>query len=129
MKDENREGVVFKQLSASYTAGRPASGGAQFKQKFHASASFVVTKVNSKRSVSLALFDGTVVVPTGNVTIPPNHAVPKAGAVVEVRYLYAFRESGSIYQPVFLGVRDDMEPDACRVDQLKFKAAAQARAA
>ena len=59
----------------------------------------------------------------GNVTIPPNHQIPKAGTVVEVRYLYAFRESGIIYQPVYLGPRNDIDPSECRVEQLKYKSA------
>ena len=60
---------------------------------------------------------------SGNVSIPPNHAVPEAGSVVEVRYLYAFRDSGALFQPVYLGARDDIAPEECTVDQLKYKAA------
>jgi bifunctional non-homologous end joining protein LigD len=56
------------------------------------------------------------------VTIPPNHDLPPVGSVVEVRYLYAFRESGALYQPVYLGQRDDVDPEECTVDQLKWKA-------
>jgi len=41
---------------------------------------------------------------------------------VEVRYLYAFRESGSIYQPFYLGKRDEIPAEECTVDQLKYKA-------
>jgi len=67
------------------------------------------------------LFNGDKVVPAGNVTIPANHDIPTVGAVVEVRYLYAFKESGAIYQPVYLGVRDDTRAEECTVDQLKYK--------
>jgi len=129
MKSENREGVVFKRLDAPYTPGRPNFGGSQFKYKLCATASFVVDKVNAKRSVSLALFDGHKIVPAGNVTIPPNHTVPIVGDVVEVRYLYAFRESGCIYQPVYLGKRDDIPAGECTVAQLKFKAEEERAAA
>ena len=122
LRRENREGIVFKSLSAAYVAGRPASGGDNLKHKFVATASFIVNKVNGKRSVSLMLFDGDKVVRAGNVTIPPNHAVPKVGAIVEVRFLYAFKESGVIYQPVYLGQRTDIDPGECRVEQLKYKA-------
>ena len=59
--------------------------------------------------------------PAGNVTIPPNHLVPKPGSVVEARYLHAFRESGSVFQPVYLGPRADIPAEECTVDQLKFK--------
>ncbi len=119
---ENREGVVFKRSASPYTAGRPASGGDQLKLKFTATASCIVAKVNgAKRSVALVLFDGRKHVAVGNVTIPSNQAIPTAGAVVEVRYLYAF-PGGSLFQPVCLGVRDDIDPAACVITQLKYKA-------
>ena len=48
--------------------------------------------------------------------------MPKVGAIVEVRYLYAFL-GGSLFQPVYLGQRDDITPRACTVRQLKYRAA------
>lgn len=105
LRATNREGVVFKEVDAPYSAGRPNSGGPQLKFKFVESASFIVTARNDKRSVSLGLFDGNELVSAGNVTIPSNHEVPAKGEVVECQYLYCFRESGSIYQPVYLGKR------------------------
>ena len=92
------------------------------KYKFVESASFIVTGHNSRRSVTLGLFDGNELVSAGNVTIPPNQEIPQMGTVVEVRYLYAFRESGSIYQPVYLGPRSDIPAADCTTDQLKYKA-------
>ena len=121
LKKANAEGVVFKQVDAPYIAGRPASGGPQLKYKFCETASFIVGSVNGKRSVSLSLLNGKSFVDAGNVTIPANHDIPKAGNVVEVRYLYAFKESGAIYQPVYLGTRDDIDPAECLVSQLKYK--------
>ncbi|MES2438566.1 MAG: WGR domain-containing protein [Verrucomicrobiota bacterium] len=126
LRQTNREGVVFKEVDAHYSPGRPNSGGTQLKYKFVESASFIVTARNSKRSVTLGLFDGNELVGAGNVTIPPNHAVPASGEVVEIRYLYAFRESGSIYQPVYLGKRCDIPTAECTTDQLKYKADAEA---
>ena len=41
---------------------------------------------------------------------------------MECRYLYAFRESGCIYQPVYLGVREDIRSEECVTSQLKYKA-------
>jgi bifunctional non-homologous end joining protein LigD len=96
------------------------------KHKFHETASFIVGKINAKRSVTLQLFGGKSLVAAGNVTIPPNHEIPKPGSVVECRYLYAFKESGCIYQPVYLGERDDIAPAECVVAQLKFKPEPQA---
>ena len=67
------------------------------------------------------LFRGDQIVPAGNVTIPPNHNQPVPGAVVEVKYLYCFKESGAVFQPVYLGRRDDIAPSECVVGQLKYK--------
>jgi len=129
LRQDDKEGVVFKKLSARYAAGRPASGGDALKLKFHESASFIVGKVNAKRSVSLLLFTGDRVGGAGNVTIPPNQPIPEAGQVVECRYLYAFRESGSICQPVYLGIRDDIRAEECTSTQLKYKSEAVEEAA
>ena len=125
LKFDHAEGVVFKHVDAPYLAGRPASGGSQLKYKFCATASFIVGKVNAKRSVSLMLLTGKGPTLAGNVTIPPNHEIPKTGQVVECRYLYAFKESGCIYQPVYLGVRDDIPAEECTTAQLKYKAGAE----
>jgi bifunctional non-homologous end joining protein LigD len=119
---QKKEGIIFKLKSSVYTPGRPASGGTQLKHKFYATASFVVAAVNNKRSVALGLFQNGDMVPAGNVTISINFDIPQEGDIVEVRYLYAFKESGSVYQPVYLGKRDDLDYDACVVSQLKYKA-------
>ena len=122
LRSTNCEGVVFKEIDAPYSAGRPNSGGSQLKFKFVETASFIVTARNEKRSVTLCLFDRHELVHAGNVTIPPNHAVPAVGEVIECRYLHAFRKSGSIYQPVYLGKRCDIPQGDCTTDQLKYKA-------
>ena len=113
------EGVVFKRRTASYSAGRPNSGGPALKWKFIATASVrVLLGGNSKRSVEIGLADGTRV---GSVTIPPNHKVPAVGAVIEVEYLYAMR-GGSLIQAVYKGVREDVEPDTAAALQYKGEA-------
>ncbi len=121
LKEGGKEGIVLKRIDAPYTAGRPNTGGTQFKHKFYATLSAVVSSINRQRSVEIQLFGETDLVTAGNVTIPPNHRLPDVGQVVEVRYLYAFRESGVIYQPVYLGVRNDVPRTDCRTSQLKFK--------
>ena len=122
LKRENREGIVFKRLDAPYVPGRPNSGGPQLKFKFVATVSAVVARINDRRSVELGLFQGRSLVSCGNVTIPANHEIPTVGTVVDARYLYAAKASGVLYQPVYLGPRDDVEPGECLVSQLKFKA-------
>lgn len=122
MREQRREGVVLKRHDATYAPGRPASGGPALKLKFTATVSCLVAgAVAGKRSVALEVNEGDRRVSTGRVTIPPNHAIPPVGSVVEVRYLYAYR-GGSLFQPVYLGKRDDIGTDACTLAQLKFKA-------
>jgi bifunctional non-homologous end joining protein LigD len=123
LRNGNREGAVLKDLDAAYAPGRPASGGSQLKFKFHETASCVVAGLNGRRSVSLALLAEGARVPCGNVAVPVSQDIPEPGDVVEVRYLYAMRGSGALYQPVLLGKRDDIPPEECTVDQLKYKAA------
>jgi bifunctional non-homologous end joining protein LigD len=122
LRRESREGIVFKRLDAPYVPGKPNSGGPQLKFKFVATVSAIVAKVNIKRSVEISLFKGRSLVSCGNVTIPANHEIPPAGAIVEVRYLYAYRDSLALYQPVYLGLRTDVDTDECSVSQLKYKA-------
>lgn len=124
IKGRNGEGVVFKRMSASYTFGRPNTGGDHLKFKFVESGTFFVDAQSAtKRSVQVAAFDenGNKVL-LGNVTIPPNYEIPQVGDVVEVEYLYAFPgKSGCIYQPVYRGKRDDQDQGDCKVAQLKYK--------
>ena len=121
LRELKREGIVFKRLDSPYTPGRPNTGGAQLKYKFTATLSAVVAKVNAQRSVELRLIGKDGWVTAGNVTIPPNHSIPSTGTVVEARYMHAFPESGVLYQPVYLGVRSDIDPAECMTAQLRFK--------
>ncbi len=114
------EGIVFKKHASPYTAGRPNSGGTQVKFKFYATASVFVTKINEKRSVAVTVLADKQHVDVGNVTIPPNKDVPPLNSVIEVRYLYAY-QGGSLYQPTYIGVRDDMGVEDCLISQLKYK--------
>ena len=119
------EGVVFKRIFSHYTPGRPSTGGDQLKHKFHATVSAVVSGINEKRSVEISLLNerqGWIT--AGKVAIPVNQSIPPIGAVVEIRSLYAFKESGSLFQPVYLGIRSDIDQDECTVDQLKYKSEA-----
>lgn len=123
LRQGRKEGIVFKQVFAPSTPGRPNSGGSQLKHKFVATLSALVSKINPQRSVGLSLLGPNGWQTAGNVTIPANHSIPKAGDVVEIRYLYAFPESGVLYQPLYLGLRDDVDPTECTARQLKFKPA------
>jgi len=125
LKAADREGVVFKDLRAPWSAGRPAQAGCALKCKFWATCSCVVMKINGRRSVEVAL-DGNSM---GNVTIPPNRDIPAVGQVVEIRYLYCTCVGGSLYQPIYLGVRDDVHQDDCTVERQRLKYKPQDQAA
>lgn len=122
VRREKGEGIVFKRLDAAYSAGRPASGGTQLKYPFRAQATvYVVAHTKGKRSVEVAVRDDQgQEVRIGKVTISPNFPIPALGELVEVRYLYAHK-GGSLFQPTYLGPRDDVDLAACTLRQLKFK--------
>jgi bifunctional non-homologous end joining protein LigD len=42
--------------------------------------------------------------------------------MIEATYAKNRERGGSLYQLVYLGVRDDIPPGECTVDQLKYKA-------
>jgi bifunctional non-homologous end joining protein LigD len=118
---ENAEGIVFKKASSLYSPGRPNSYGDQLKFKFYSTAScIVIGHHSSKSSIELAVYSNGVLIPVGNVTVYPNQEFPKVDSVVEVRYLYYY-PSGSLYQPILLGLRDDIEPNECLITKLKTK--------
>ncbi len=122
MERDRREGVVGKRFSAPYVAGRPNSLGDQVKHKFLEDiTAIVLSHSDGKRSVSLGLFDAQgEFVNVGNCTIPPNKPIPEKGATVDVSYLYAY-EGGSLFQPVYKCLRDDVNNSECRIDRLKYK--------
>lgn len=123
IKEADGEGVVGKRRDAPYEAGRPNSGGSQIKRKFTQSATVIVGAAHkTKSSVSVYAFnENKERVELGNVTISAKHPMPEPGAIVEVKYLYAY-EGGSLYQPSYKGPRSDQDLADCVVSQLKYKA-------
>lgn len=123
MKATKKEGVVLKENNSKYVPGRPASGGSQLKYKFWESATVEVIKQHkSKRSVTVAVYDGQKQIDMGNVTIPANYEIPAIGSLVEVIYLYCHNgEKGKLYQSKYKGIRDDQYLSDCTYSQIKFK--------
>lgn len=120
LKHDHAEGVVFKDYTAPYTIGRPSSGGPQLKYKFLATGSFIVVAHNTKRSVQIGAMTPSGLHTMNNVTIPPNHAIPAIGRIIEVEYLYAFPATHALCQPVYLEERDDVTREECLLTQLKY---------
>ena len=122
LRRKNKEGVVLKNLTAAYRPGKTSGSNDQLKYKFvEAPASWSPGSIRPNVASPWGCMPRARSLTQGNVTIPPNHDIPKAGTVVEVRYLYAFRQSGAIYQPCYLGEREDIEPAECTVSQLKYR--------
>lgn len=122
LKEQSKEGVVFKRVDSSYVSGRPASGGNQLKFKFWASATVeVIGHHKTKRSVFVAVYNNNEKIEIGKVSIPSNYNIPNIGDLVEVIYLYC-HVGGAIYQSKYKGVRHDQDLSDCSYSQLKFKA-------
>lgn len=125
LKETNSEGAVLKKKDSKYSAGRPNSGGPCLKLKFTDSVTCIVTGINQQRSVQIGLWseaqswaDEPRMIDVGNVTVPPNKEVSKIGDLIEIRYLYMF-PGGSLYQPVFLSTRNDIDNINCTIGQIK----------
>jgi len=118
--NENSEGIVFKNKEAVFHPGRPNIGGSQLKLKFYDTASVIVSKINDKRSVGISVFENGIIKDIGNVTISSNKDIPNINDIIELKYLYAYK-NGSLYQPVFLNHRTDISAKECTTDQLKYK--------
>jgi len=117
---ERKEGVVFKELSSSYTPGRPPSGGSMIKYKFTATVSVRVTRGRAgKQSIGMELLDGDKWIFVGNCTTL-NKTI-SIGSICEVKYLYVQGKGGHLYQPVYLCQRDDVDESECVINQLKYK--------
>lgn len=116
------EGIVLKRIDAPHSAGRPNSGGPVRKFKLVETVSAIVTGRNAtRRSVAVALLDEAgEQVQVGSVAVPPNQPIPEDGALVEVRYLYA-TSGNALFQPVYLGQREDITRVECTLKQLKHQ--------
>ncbi len=119
------EGIVFKRADAPYTPGRPSSGGTQLKYKFVKTADVFLT-ANAGNAYQMAVFDGGKVRDIGKVFAGTTNASRKEidelitrgeRPVAEVQYLYA-TEDDLLFQPVFVQLRDDKDPEECGLAQL-----------
>ncbi len=116
------EGMVFKHRDAPYTSGR---GTTQRKYKFIKSADVIVVE-NAGNAYKMAVYDGRSLFVCGHVFAGTTNASRKdldarlgrgEKPVCEVRYLYA-TDDHQLFQPVFVGVRDDKIAKACLRSQL-----------
>ena len=127
LREDRAEGIVFKKREAAYQPGRPSSGGDQRKYKFIKGADVFIT-ANAGNAYQMAVYDeggvlrevGKVFAGTTNESRRQLDAQLAAGErpVAEVRYLYA-TDDNLLYQPTFVQLRDDKDPEECLFSQLK----------
>jgi bifunctional non-homologous end joining protein LigD len=122
LRQASAEGIVFKQRDAPYKAGRLAT---QRKYKFVRAADVVILE-NAGNAYLMAVYDGRSLFEVGKVFAGTTNASRKdldrrlargEQPVVEVRYLYA-TDDHQLYQPVFVGLRDDKDGTDCVRAQL-----------
>lgn len=112
------EGIVLKHIHSPYKRDRQPD---QYKHKFTAVSSFIVTKLNEKQSVAIGVFDENgKLIPCGDVKIRNSRFKLTEGMIIDVRYMHAF-PSHKVYQPRMLSIRDDLRPQACVISQLRYK--------
>jgi bifunctional non-homologous end joining protein LigD len=119
------EGMIFKLKERGYAPGKlPASRAVAFKWKYKNSCSFICGGQGdpSVRSVEAMLYDEAgQLCNRGSVTIPSNRQIPALNEICEAEYLYIHQKGGNLFQPVYKGVRSDVLPEECNVDQLFVK--------
>jgi len=122
LRGARAEGLVFKHRDAPYRSGR---GATQRKYKFIKSADVMIVE-NAGNAYRMEVWDGRARFEVGRVFAGTTNASRadldrRLGRgeepVAEVRYLYA-TDDHQLFQPVFVGLRDDKPADACTRAQL-----------
>lgn len=114
------EGLVFKKWDSVIEPG--TAHNTHFKLKFWKDATVRVASVHpTKRSVAIEVLDGDRWVRVGNVTIPVNASIPAPDTLIDVKYLYAYPNGGSLFEPSFKRVRTDLTEQDCSIDKLSYK--------
>ncbi|CAN5726171.1 hypothetical protein BH11MYX1_BH11MYX1_45160 [soil metagenome] len=122
LRGANAEGLVFKDREAPYTSGR---GTTQRKFKFIKSADVMIVE-NAGNAYRMCVWDGRSQFDCGRVYAGTTNASRKdldarlargETPVAEVKYLYATNDH-QLFQPVFVGIREDKLGLACLRDQL-----------
>lgn len=115
--DTGGEGVMLKDLNASYENKRTKTSG--FKVKFTSTLDVVVIArdVDGKENAVLGVVKDGFVYEIGRCSMIGKPET-KIGDVIEVRYLYV-GAGGRLVQPRLVRVRGDKLPHECGTDQLE----------
>ncbi len=117
--DANLEGIVLKHVDSPYRTDRQAD---QFKHRFSAVSSFLITKMNPKQSVAIGLYDENgKLIQCGDVKIRNDRFKLAEGIIIDVRYNHMFPTSLRVYHPRMERIRDDLQPESCTLSQVRYK--------
>lgn len=124
VRDLGGEGVVLKDLYATYAPGARVAG--MLKAKYVKTIDCIVTEVkrNGKEAVGLGVVtedEGLLRIVEIGATSTIGKVKVGVGDVVTVRYLYAANpEEPRLYQPTLLSKREDKGPRECTIDQITY---------
>jgi bifunctional non-homologous end joining protein LigD len=119
LRDNRCEGAVFKLAAATYRGG---DSGHHFKFKFVKSLSAVVVRKGDKghNSATIGLYDkDRCMIEVGHCSLNGKETV-NVGQVLEIHYLYGSADK-RLVQARMKGIRDDVPPAKCTLDQIIFK--------
>lgn len=118
IRADSAEGAILRRFDGQYRPGKRSA--VMLKAKFVRTVDVVITTVglDDRASATYGLYDNGALVPAGSCSTAGRPHV-KVGDVAEIRYLYA-SDTGQLYQPVLLRLREDKSASQCTVDQLQF---------
>ena len=125
LREDRAEGVILKDLRATYRPGRPEFGGSMRRLKFRKSLTCLVRRrdendPNQKASFDMFAYDGNgKLLSIGAVSARHFHKQVEPGCVriAECSYLYATPKN-KVVQPTLLMFREDKSTEDCSLSQL-----------
>jgi hypothetical protein len=124
LRSSNAEGIVIKDLRATYQPGRRIGGWTMYRLKFRKSLTCILQrrKSDTKASFEMFLVDGQEIVNVGSVSAQRffDELLPGESKIGEVSFLYS-TPGRRLVQPVLKRpwpFREDKMAEECTVDQL-----------
>jgi len=116
--NQNLEGIVFKHKESKYRSGK---SNLWAKYKITDTCDAIVTELCRKgkdQAVTVSLYHEGQLIEVSGVKIPLDMVGKiKLDMILEIRYLYS-TANNKLYQPAFLGIREDKIATECTTDQL-----------
>ena len=116
------EGVMVKYLDSKYEAGKRSKKWLKVKHTETADVVVIETgRGNTGRAVTIGMYKNGELQEVAGCKIPRDDLLDdiNPGTVLEVKYLYATQDD-RLYQPVFVRIRTDKQPEDCVLEGLKL---------